>query len=387
MSDKKNIFTEDIELPEIVKIKAEHAFEKIKMEETIQMADRKNNDRKDRKSAMRFQVAVAASLGLLLASGLTAVAAIHHYWGRGMQGNLQASDVQQQQLTDQGVATVMSENPDYESMAITDAGVTVTPNTVIVDDRFVYMTFRVSGYAVEEGAEPGFDSVSVYQGENPEADGAWLNMSGTFYDGILSDENGAPVYEDGSALEYGEDGNFISHYTDENGDMEYMIQAMVSDFNDSMLGKTIHVDFQDLGTVYKADFSEGVAGNWNFTINLSDVSSATDIQIGQEIEGTDFVLDSINISPVSMKLNYTVNGTVEMREDDNGVPEFMGVVLKDGTRIPYLADGGGSGYTDESMTTAYQISGYDRVIDVDEVASLIIMPVLGEETIEVPVAE
>lgn len=51
----------------------------------------------------------------------------------------------------------------------------------------------------------------------------------------------------------------------------------------------------------------------------------------------------------------------------------MGVILKDGTRIPYLTNGGSLGYTDSSKKNAYHMAGYDRVIDVDEVTALIVM--------------
>ena len=123
-------------------------------------------------------------------------AAIHHYWGRGMTGNLQASDTKQQELTENGIATVYRE-------------------------------------------EPGFDMVDVYQGDDPE-----------------------------------EDGSIISYYTDSSGDMEYIIQAGIVDLNDSLLGKTIHVNFKDLGFFSKGKFTPAVEGNWNFRMILPDVSSA-----------------------------------------------------------------------------------------------------------------
>lgn len=383
MSEKRDIFSENIELSEIVKSKANQAFEKIRMEDIDHMAKQENTNRK----LFKTHVAAAACAGILAVSGISAVAAVHHYWGRGMQGNLQASDTQQQQLTDEGIATVFSESPDYESLAVTDNGVTIKPGTVIVDERYAYMTFNISGFSVADGEEPGFDTVEVYQGDNPEAEDAWVNMSGSMYSGIISDENGNPVYEDGSALETDEDGGTILHYTDANGNMEYMIQAGVVGLNDSMLGKTIHVNFKNLGTLSKAQFNSVVDGNWDFTIKLSDVSSAKDIQVGETIEGTGFVLDNINISPVSMQINYSVNEIPGMNEDDLGIPEVKGVVLKDGTRIPYLTDGGGTGYTDETMKSAYQISGYDRVIDVDQVAALIVWTDYDKEAIDIPIAE
>ena len=392
MSDIKNIFPEEIELSEIVVNKTNQAFEMIKKEDTDYM---KKANTKGRKS-LKTQAAAIVGVCILAASSISAVAAIRHYWGRGMNGNLQASDTQQQVLTDIGIAKVYSEEPDSPSLAVTNNGITVVPDTVIVDDRFAYMSFHISGYSVADGEEPGFYMVDIYQGDDPEDDGAWVNMyGGTMYDGIIPDENGHPVYEDGSPLEFNEDGDIISYYTDSNGDMEYIIQAGIVDPNDSLLGKTIHVELKDLGTYSyvtdsghrRVEFITKAEGNWNFEIILPSVSSAKDIKVGQEIEGTGFVMESISISPVSMKVNYSVVEIPEIRDDDNGIPRVKGVVLKDGTRLPYLADGGRSGYTDSTRTNAYFMAGYDRVIDVDEVAALIVLTSYENEKVEIPISE
>ena len=384
MSDRKNIFPEEIELSEIVLNKTNQAFEMIKKEGTGYM---KKTNIKGRKT-LKTQAAAIVGVCILAASSISAVAAIRHYWGRGMNGNLQASDTQQQVLTDIGIAKVYSEEPDSPSLAVTDDGITVAPDTVIVDDRFVYMSFRISGYSVADGEEPGFDMVDIYQGDDPEDDSSRVNMyGGMMYDGIIPDENGKPVYEDGSPLEYYEDGSIISHYIDSNGDMEYIIQASIVDPTDSLLGKTIHVNFKDLGTLSRAAFILGAEGKWNFEIILPDVSSAKDIEVGQRVEGTGFVMENINISPVSMKVNYSVIEIPEIRDDDNGIPRVQGVVLKDGTRLPYLTDGGRSGYTDSTRTNAYHMAGYDRVIDVDEIAALIVLTSYGNGKVEIPISK
>ena len=44
----------------------------------------------------KTQAAVIVGVCILAISSISAVAAIHHYWGRGMNGNIQASDEQQQ---------------------------------------------------------------------------------------------------------------------------------------------------------------------------------------------------------------------------------------------------------------------------------------------------
>lgn len=383
MSTKKNVFSEEVELSEIVLEKTNQAFEMIQQEDIVHMG--KTNTKGKR--IYKMQAAAVAGICILVVSSISVIAAIHHYWGRGMNGNIQASDAQQQALTEQNIAKVYREEPDSSSMAVTDNGITVKPDTVVVDERFAYMSFSISGYHVEDGTEPGFGMVTVYQGDNPEDESAWVNMYGSMYDGIIPDENGSPVYEDGSPLESDENGRLISHYTDSNGDMEYIIQASVVNENDSLLGKTMHVNFQNLGTHSRGAFTPAVEGNWDFAITLPDVSSSRTITVGQKVGGTGFTLETIDISPISMKANYSVEEAPEGHEDDLGIPEVRGVVLKDGTRLPYLTDGGSMGYTDSSRKNACHMAGYDRVIDVDEVAALIVWTSYENEKIEIPISK
>ena len=386
MANKKTILSEEIELSEIVLKKTNQAFEMIKQEDIVCM----KKTHTSRGKMFKTQAAVIVGVCILAISSISAVAAIHHYWGRGMNGNIQASDEQQQMLTEKNIAKVYSEEQDSPSLAVTNNGVTIEPDTVIVDERLVYMAFRISGYSVADRMEPGFETVNVYQGDNPEDESAWVNMSGTMYDGIIPDENGVLVYEDGTSIESYEDGSIISHYTDDNGNMEYIIQASVVDRNDSFLGKTIHVEFKNLGTISKGALITAVDGDWNFEINLSDVSSTQNIKVGQKVEGTGFMLEDINISPISIKVNYSVSAAPVEKEDDLGIPEVKGVVLKDGTRIPYLMNPGRLGYTDSDKSNAYQIAGFARVVDVDEMAALIVMTSYENEkvkTLEIPISK
>lgn len=60
---------------------------------------------------------------------------------------------------------------------------------------------------MEEGQEPGFDKINVYLENDSDA---WLNTSGTFYNGILHDGEGqASTYDDGTPIETGADGNLF----------------------------------------------------------------------------------------------------------------------------------------------------------------------------------
>lgn len=375
MMDKKNIFTEDIEIPEIVMQKAEDAFAQIRLEGKDIMKEKNEVDilkkQGKRRKIFKHWAAAAACLGIVAASSISTVAAIHHYWGRGMQSMLQASDAQQQKLTEQGIAAVMAED-DYDAMAVTVGNVTVKPDTIIVDEKFAYVSFSVDGYILEEGEEPCFEFINGFLGDDPDAEEGALNMSGIFYDGIVRDESGSLVYDDGSPLSYGDNGDFLAHYTDENGTLEYVMMFFSPDPDKSLLGQTLHVELENLGTAYKAGYTGALEGEWNFEISLSDESAATNLSVGTAVEDTAFQVDSIELSPVSIKINYSVNGEVNVSNDENGVPEFCGVVLKDGTRLPYLGNGGMSGYTDENRTGAYALSAFNQVIDPEQVEALLL---------------
>ena len=378
--DEKKILQEDVELPEVVLSKANHALEMIRQEETENMAaDNQKNSKKNTRR-IKSQVAAAAAVCVLAVGGVSAVAAIHHNWGRGMSGNIQATDTEQQKLTDDGVAVVYPEKEEYEALKVTNNGVTIVPDTVIVDAQFAYLSFTISGYEVAEGEEPGFEDVNIT------SDDMGINMSGGMYDGIVSNEEGAPVYEDGSELQFTDSGDIVSHYYDENGNLEYFIQAHIAETGDTMLGKTVKVDFKNLGSLYKTEFTDGVEGDWNFEITLPSVSSAKEFDVNKAIDGTSFTLTKLEISPVSLNATYTTDNAPEANQDDLGVPCVKGVVLKDGSRLPYLTDGGSIGYTDDSKTEAYNILGYDRVIDVDNVKALIISPTGNtSDTVEVDI--
>lgn len=128
-------------------------------------------------------------------------------------------------------------------------------------------------------------------------------------------------------------------------------------------------------------------GTWNFAISLSDVSSSQNIKVGQKVEGTGFTMEDIEISPISIKVNYSVNKATSEHEDDLGIPEVQGVILKDGTRIPYLIGGSMLGYSESSKSNAYQIADYKRVIDVDEIAALIVLISDNNEKVKIPISK
>lgn len=380
MKKNSNIFQDDIKVPEIVLQKADEAFAGIQTEGRSTM--KKNNQTENRKHTFwRNPAAVAACTCIIVAGSVTAGAAVHHVWSRGMQGAVQATDTQQKELTDKGAAVVLKEQKDYSKLAVTDNGITITPETIIVDENFAHIAFSVKGYDLAEGDEPGFDDWNI--GVKDGKEGSSVQAYGGFYDGIVSDENGNPVYEDGSSLKEDEQGQIISHYVDEDGNLEYVASIGVADWKDSLLGKTIVCKLKDLGTLYKTRFTLAKEGNWDFEIKLPDVSTASNIKVAKGIENTPFTVDDVELSPISIKINYSVNGEVTFKEDTNQVPQFLGVILKDGKKISFLGDAGGTGYN-EAMTEAYTLSSFVQVIEPDQVQAIILRNDDGEQ-IEIPI--
>ena len=106
-----------------------------------------------------------------------------------MAEGMQATETQQKQLEDNGMAA-------FTSQSCTDAGVTVTAQQSITDNYNSHISFKVEGFQVEDGQQPDFGSISVLVNGKDD-----LNLDAGFYDGIITGEDGMPVRaSDGSDI-------------------------------------------------------------------------------------------------------------------------------------------------------------------------------------------
>ena len=99
-----------------------------------------------------------------------------------------------------------------------------------------------------------------------EAVTAW---SAGFYDGIVVENGRAARYDDGSPLEYGADGELLFRYVSEDGSLHYHIDVSAQE---PLIGKTLEVFLQDIGTMGKAEFYPEIKGAWalKWTVRGSD---------------------------------------------------------------------------------------------------------------------
>lgn len=373
MREERNVLNSDVEIPEVVLKKADDALTQIK-ESTKPVRKAKKESRFQ--GGFRYAQAAAIACAVLVgAGGITVTAAVvHHLWSRGMQGNIQATEEQQKDLSEQGMVT---EGSDLSNMEVTSEGITVKPTELIADGHFVHVAFQIAGYDLADGEEPCFEEVRVYTGKDENAEDGWVNMSGSFYNGIIANNNGEPVYEDGTPLE---SGDFAEHYKAEDGTLEYVMTLYKTDTDpeESLLGQTIHVLLKNLGTVKKTEFMNGIDGTWKLDIPVNGKDTAKSFELNTVLENANITVLSAAISPISIRVDYEVTGELQTQEDDNGLPEVNGVVLKDGSLL-YLGNGGQSGYQEGSDTHAYLMTAFDRVIDVDQVQSLLFQLHAGDQ--------
>ena len=374
MREERNVLNSDVEIPEVVLKKADDALAQIR-ESTKPVRKAKKESRFQ--GGFRYAQAAAIACAVLVgAGGITVTAAVvHHLWSRGMQGNIQATEEQQKDLAEQGMVT---EGPDLSNMEVTSEGITVKPTELVADGHFVHVAFQIAGYDLADGEEPCFEEVRVYTGEDENEEDGWVNMSGSFYNGIIANNNGEPVYEDGTPLE---SGDFAEHYKAEDGTLEYVMTLYKTDTDpeESLLGQTIHVLLKNLGTVKKTEFMNEIDGTWKFDIPVNGKDTAKSFELNTVLENANITVLSAAISPISIRVDYEVTGELQTQEDDNGLPTVGGVVLKDGSKVLYLLNGGQSGYQKDSDTHAYLLATFDRVIDVDQVQSLLFRLHAGDQ--------
>lgn len=371
MSRNDTIYTlqQEIKVPKIVTDKADKTLEQIRKD-----ADMKDNkmvtyQKPERKFRKRYAV---MALAATLAVGTATAYAAYTGWSRGLKEELRISEDQQNHLEENGMAA-------FSDASVTDADVTVTAQQSITDNYYTYLSFKVDGYSVGQGVQPDFENISVtVDGQDN------FSWEGSFYDGMIADENGRAVNADGSELETESDGSSIENYVMDDGSLEYHMVLSKSDEKGFFMGKKLHVEFKNLGTVAKADYTPDIDGTWalDMTLGGADVSRFTETE--QKLGDSGATVTSVELSPVSIRVAYEFPRIEKNEEyiDENGetqivthyeeAPRASGVKLKDGTTILNLYGGPGTaGYISDDSDEYISGFAFDRVIDPDQVASVL----------------
>ena len=369
---KKNdtIYTlqQNIEIPDIVTEKANMAFEQIRKDAGSSSDKIVTYQKSVKKSRKKY---VVAALIATMTVGAVSAYAAYTNWSYGMKEELRISEEQQKNLEANGMAA-------FSDASVTDAGVTVTAQQSITDNYYTYLSFKVEGYSVEKGVQPDFETISVT------ADGQDVSWGGRFYDGMISGDDGMVVNADGSAPETEADGSMIENYVMDDGSLEYHM-ILKSHEKGFFTGKQLHVEFENLGTVAKAQYYPDIEGSWILDMTLGGADTAKYIETNEKLGDTETIVTGVELSPVSMRVTYDFPKTeprMEEFEDENGEiqtiawpaqpPFAFGIRLKDGTVMKYISAGSEStGYTSEEGQEYVVSFPLDRVIDPDQVEAVL----------------
>ncbi|MCD8337982.1 MAG: DUF4179 domain-containing protein [Lachnospiraceae bacterium] len=347
--------------------------------------------RSTRRHALTIGIAAACAV---MICGVGAVAA-YRQWSRSVEKGMQADE---NQLADLEAEQMLS----VSGASVTNQGVTITSEESIVDNHYAYLVFKVEGYTLEDGAQPEFTNVEVSatDGEDLYLDGSGATAC-NFYNGLIVGENGRAVNADGSEIKTDADGNFLLQYVQDDGSLEYCI-TLYSTEEGAFIGRELHIEFQGLGAYIEDSEEEirtDIGGTWSFDLTLAGSASTTTFDLDAELEDSGATVIQAVLSPLSATIYYEFpysTYTVETIEPDgttrttslfDEAPTFLGFRMKDGTDIRYLTGGGSSGYEnggndaeDGEMIIYHVIQGYGRVIDVDEIESLLFLKSYPEES-------
>lgn len=362
-NDVINTLQQDIVIPAIVQEKAALAFSRIQSERTDKTMQKKSRKWKT------IWLPVAAAI---LALGTTVCAAVYIRWSKGLESQLQVTEEQKQVLEEEHVAA-----PILNS--VTEQGITVTALQTIVDNRFAYLAFQVDGYHVEDGVQPDFEYATVKIDGGDDYD----MLMGHFFDGLQLDEHGNFTYTDGSAALENADGRVIEKYADANGSMEYVMLLMAPGQDDSFIGKSLHLEFRNLGTLSKAEFTPDIDATWAFDLTLQGSDKVKTCELSEVLGDSSATVIDAEISPISLSVSYDMPLRMQeidaVGEDGETIksstfieaPRLTGVRLKDGTLLTQLTGGGFEGYPDGSKQI-YQVSyATASVIEPDQVDALL----------------
>ena len=240
-------------------------------------------------------------------------------------------------------------------VSATANGVTITAEAIIGDARSYALVFRVE------------------------------KDDGTAFEGIEPLENGLlPLwFENGSTLHVpgftGSGGSSSFHDPDPADNALRFVQRMTVNTSDGTIaGKTAHVELSDLCTLDPEGGRRIVAeGTWKmkFTIDYEDTSVALPAGQTLDVDGMDATVEAISLSPLSLAVDYTVQGTIEQdpaarsKELDRFRDVKMTVHLKDGTSID-ASNAAGSMREQGSATACSKTFMFDTFLNLDEVASV-----------------
>lgn len=368
------VLKKEVDIPEVVQAKADEAFAAIHRQGKVRNINRAQEEK--RRNKKRGSVFPKKRMALIIVAAVMTfatmtVAAAYLNWSKSLSEGMQLTEEQKVEMEESKMVT-------FVNQASTDQGITVTAVQSITANYYTHLAFKVEGYALEDEIQPSFEDVKVTVGGKDD-----FNYSASFYDGLITGMDGRAARADGTPIDY-ESNTFLGVYQLEDGSMEYRMTLFHPTDKEYFMNKPIHVEMKNLGTVAKAEYFNEIDGNWSFDWTLQGCGDMKEVKLNERIGDTNATLVRAELSPISLLVEYEFprKQVTEIGIDENGQeasvnlyaepPYFTGIKMKDGTCYPFLNAGPGStGYQSEESDLYRATFAIDRMIDVDQIESLL----------------
>lgn len=301
-----------------------------------------------RKKIVKKRVPIVLA-AVIAALGVTAAAAYVIQWNGKLAEHFGANEQQQSQLASDGAVGSVNQT-------VTENGLSVTALQTLGDKNGVYVLFDVK--APEKIT---LSDTNLFKNTSVDVDGQRVSWSGGFMSN--QDKTGSPS---GKANE------------------RYYEVWLNNSEQKAWNGKTITFDFTNLqADKGKLDMYNVVEGKWKLSWKLSYLDKTQTFTINKtyDINGHEVLVNSVEISPLSMTLNLGGDGLKQLI-DDSDLKECGGLLtcslkLKDGT---FFEDFDGSkhenpgeilpGNDSWTDTTYTRTNPFGKILDVDQVTGL-----------------
>ena len=334
---------QDVEIPSVVRKKADIAFTKIKNEA---------KQEKTRKEGRVFMpgkriAIVAATLTLIIGTG--AIAGVQYAkWSDGVNTSVHGTDKQKEKLEKQGYTS-------YPNVSVTKNGVTITATQCVADSYGAVISLKVEGYQPPKGKAATFGKLWF-----PDSKDTITAGGGGFYE-VSSDE----------------DGN--SNTVKEDETMEYIMGLSACE-KGSLLNHKISIELTDIGyDLGRTDVKIEKKGVWNLEWILKGSDESQKFDINKEFGNTGVKLVSAEISALGLELisDYPKDCKYADMNGEHQPPSFAGVKMKDGKVYTYesVVDGSGEQFETGSSGKLYgkftETVTTKKILDVKQIKALL----------------
>lgn len=237
----------------------------------------------------------------------------------------------------------------------TSNGVTVTAETVVGDRTNIAVVFSIE----RDDGKPFDEALSS-----------------------LMFESGSSIHVDGMRAANG--GSYFYDADPDDDSVQYVVKLSFDTDDGTVIGKTARVSLSNLMVLGDEGATMVTEGSWNLKFTIDYEDTTRDLEAGYDVDlnGMGAHIDSVELSPIGIVVEYTVEGTMDASAQESGkeseehasmVDRFLNlpisVTLADGTAINGTSSGGSSA-EDGDVTHVRKTVFFDTLADPADVVGV-----------------